>query len=429
MRIAFYEDVPADQFGPLALTRPLCELRCGCFSQRERILRAYPDCEWGCLTRDEIAGLFSHEFPEAKVNDYQWLSAAPTLLVNSRWLPKAGFEVFREIDEDEIGICDEVPVYVTLHPEEAMLLSEGLWAEGLSQIAKSRTFVSVEGTVIHHSWDLIEQNADQIIEDCESLKELFSDVKPATPSHGPYEVVGSYSDLWIDQSARVDPYVLFDVTQGPVWVDSDARISAFSKISGPCYIGPGSQLIRAFVKSGVSAGPECRLGGEIETSICHSHVNKYHTGFLGHSYLCPWVNLGAMTTNSDLKNDYSAVSLLIDGEPVSTGLQKVGCFIGDHAKTALGSLFNTGTTVGPFAMVLPDGKLLPKEIPAFSRYWHGEIKDAWPLDRYLTTAETVMNRRNVFLSEEHRQFYAKLYQKTEVSRNRLVASSQVRNYR
>jgi UDP-N-acetylglucosamine diphosphorylase/glucosamine-1-phosphate N-acetyltransferase len=422
MRIAFYEDVSAEQFGPIALTRPLCEIRCGFFTQRERILNANSVSEWGCFTREQIKNVYSTEKPEANVNDYQWLSQNSTLLINSRWIPCSDSLV--DIDPDEIGVCNELPVYVTLHPDEEVLLSTGSWPEGLARIAKTRRFVSVDGAVLERPWDIIEQNSQQIIKDYESFKQ--EPKKQFSKKLAKYEVIGNASDLWISESARIDPYVLFDVTNGPVFIESNVQVSAFTKISGPCYIGSGTEIIRGFIKSGVSAGPSCRLGGEIEATIFHSHANKYHTGFLGHSYICPWVNLGAMTTNSDLKNDYSSVSVPVESRYIKTGLSKVGCYIGDHAKTALGSLFNTGTNVGPFAMMLPGGELLPKEIPAFSRYWHGRLQDAWPLERYLKTAEIVMARRNVVITEHHRDLYSSLYRNSQMDRANLCSHNSLR---
>src|SRR5207253_6628464 len=106
-------------------------------------------------------------------------------------------------------------------------------------------------------------------------------------------------------------------------VEAGAVIQSFTRLEGPCHVGTQSQLFRANVRGGTTIGPVCRVGGEIEASILHGYVNKYHDGFLGHSYLCPWVNLGALSTNSDLKNDYSIVRVPLEGRSVDTGLSKV----------------------------------------------------------------------------------------------------------
>ena len=116
----------------------------------------------------------------------------------------------------------------------------------------------------------------------------------------------------------------------------------------PRHAGPGGKI-----RAGTTLGPDCRIGGEVEASIVQGHSNKYHDGFLGHAYVGEWVNLGAGTQNSDLRNDYGEVTVTVNGRLVRTGQTKVGCFLGDHTKTGLGTLLNTGTSVGVFCNLLP----------------------------------------------------------------------------
>jgi UDP-N-acetylglucosamine diphosphorylase/glucosamine-1-phosphate N-acetyltransferase len=234
-------------------------------------------------------------------------------------------------------------------------------------------------------------------------------------------ILGSLDNIFVDASARIDPFVVLDARKGPVSIDGGAVVGSFTHLEGPCHIGHQAQLFRAQIRSGTTIGPACRVGGEIESSILHSHVNKYHTGFLGHSYVCPWVNLGALTTNSDLKNDYSTVRVPIDGELIETGSTKVGCFIGDHTKTALGCLFNTGSSIGAMCMVLPDGRLLPKEIPSFCRIWHGELQDVDDLGRSLETARAAMERRNEEFTPAQERLFSQLFTRTRPAREDAVA--------
>src|SRR5439155_2723037 len=130
-------------------------------------------------------------------------------------------------------------------------------------------------------------------------------------------------------------------------------VTAFTRMEGTCYIGPGTQVMGAKVRGGTSLGTQCRVGGEVEASVVLGYSNKYHDGFLGHAYVGEWVNLGAGTSNSDLRNDYGEVTVAVRGERVRTGRNKVGCFLGDHAKSGLGALLNTGTTAGAFSNLLP----------------------------------------------------------------------------
>ncbi len=148
----------------------------------------------------------------------------------------------------------------------------------------------------------------------------------------------------------------------------------------------------------------------------HGFVNKYHDGFLGHGYVCPWVNLGALTTNSDLKNDYSTVRVPLSGSSIDSGSTKVGCFIGDHTKTALCSQFNTGSSIGVMTMILPGGELLPKHVPPFSRVWHGVIDDRVDLNAGIDTARIAMSRRNCELTTAQERLLRELHLQTATER-------------
>ena len=180
----------------------------------------------------------------------------------------------------------------------------------------------------------------------------------------------------------------------------------------------------AKIRAGTTLGPQCRVGGEVEASIIHGHSNKYHDGFLGHSYVGEWVNLAAGTHNSDLRNDYGEITVTIGGASVSTGLSKVGCFIGDHTKTGLGTLLNTGASIGAFCNLLPAGRYAPRYIPSFTSWWNGRLIEAFAPEQLLATAEVVMKRRGVELSEAHRALYASLYQETAHERRRVLRESE-----
>src|SRR5262249_34472135 len=163
-------------------------------------------------------------------------------------------------------------------------------------------------------------------------------------------------------------------TRGAVLIDGDAVIEAFSRIEGPCYIGVGTQVRGAQLR-GVSLGPQCRVGGEVEASIVQGYSNKAHDGYLGHSYLGEWVNLGAGTQVSNLRTDYAGVRMNVGGEAIDTGLLKVGAFVGDHTKTSINALVNTGSSFGPFNQLLSSASFVPRSLPAFCRFGRGEIHE------------------------------------------------------
>ena len=170
------------------------------------------------------------------------------------------------------------------------------------------------------------------------------------------------------------------------------------------------------IRKGTTIGEHCRVGGEVEESIIHAYVNKYHEGFLGHSYVCPWVNIGAMSCTSDLKNDYSTVSVPIQGHMIDSGMHKVGSFIGDHTKTAMDSMFNSGSSIGICTMVIPGGRLLSRHIPSFSGVTFGELSSDWSLDSAIDTARSMMSRRNQTLTLNAERLLRIVHQRTEQER-------------
>jgi UDP-N-acetylglucosamine diphosphorylase / glucose-1-phosphate thymidylyltransferase / UDP-N-acetylgalactosamine diphosphorylase / glucosamine-1-phosphate N-acetyltransferase / galactosamine-1-phosphate N-acetyltransferase len=211
---------------------------------------------------------------------------------------------------------------------------------------------------------------------------------------------------------------VFDTTNGPIILAANVWVQPFTRIEGPCAIGADTQLFRANLRGSVTIGPTCRVGGEVEASIVHGYSNKYHEGFLGHAYVGQWVNLGAITSNSDLRNDYGEVHVPLQGDPIPTGQAKVGCFIGDHTRTGMGSMLNTGTSIGVMCNVLPAGILLPKHIPSFSSVLYGRIAPGFSIEHLFNTAHTVMERRGKTFSEEEQQLYRTLYDHTRLERER-----------
>ena len=417
MRIAFFEDTAAGGFAPIALTRPVFELLCGQFSVRERVVRTLHVTEWGAFLRGFLAETYREAQPEARVNDFGWLADQPTLLINGRWL--AGAEQLAPLadaTEASVGMVGNEVAYILLEPFETALLTDDDFEDPLRKIAATRTAVDAGGTLIKRPWDLIDLNPEMLVADFRSRAADRSAVEFQIESGQQLAILGSPDDVSIDSTASIDPFVVIDARGGPVSIDARVKIQAFTRLEGPCHVGFGSELFRANLKAGSTIGPVCRVGGEIEASIMHGFSNKYHDGFLGHSYVCPWVNMGALTTNSDLKNDYSTVRVPLAGVPVDSGSKKVGAFFGDHTKTALCSQFNTGSSLGVMTMILPGGELLPKHVPSFSRVWHGAIDDLLDLDGALETARRAMERRNCELTAAQERLLRNLYEKTRDER-------------
>lgn len=409
MRWIVFEDHKADDLASIALLRPVFELLCGRKCLRERLQEWFPGSDWGALVRPRLSDVYQEQHPSAAVNQLARITESPTFWVNGRWMPDHTVNEI-EVTPDTAGFLDGELVWIALEPEESALLTDENRLETLQSIARLRRVVEASGELIARPWDLVNRNSRQLVLDFqESGCSQF-------PESAHVQCLGDPADLYISELADVDPYVVIDVRQGPVSIDRDVQIQSFTRIEGPCHIGAGSRIFRALIHKGTTIGPMCRIGGEVEESILHGFVNKYHEGFLGHSYVCPWVNLGAISTTSDLKSNYSSVKVPLKGELVDSGLMKVGSFIGDHTKVAIDSMFNTGTSVGVMAMVVPGGRLLPRHIPSFCSVQYGHLSDAWPLEESLASCRIAMGRRDQVLTAEEEKLLRQVYEDTAEER-------------
>jgi UDP-N-acetylglucosamine diphosphorylase/glucosamine-1-phosphate N-acetyltransferase len=259
-----------------------------------------------------------------------------------------------------------------------------------SRLVERTGGVELGGRVLGRVWELMIGNAEQVAED---VAALFPDAPVPELPVGAHRF-GEHA-LVLGEGVRVEPGVVFDLTAGPVWLDDGVQVKAFTRMAGPAYVGRGSIVLGGTLEK-FSIGPVCRIRGEFAESVCLGWVNKAHDGHIGHAYLGAWVNLGAETTNSDLKNNYGAVRLWTPDGDADTGQMKIGCFLGDHVKTGIGLLLNTGTVVGAGSNLY--GALLPpKYVPPFS-WGTGEDLTAYRVEKFLEVAEMAMSRRSVALT-------------------------------
>ena len=297
------------------------------------------------------------------------------------------------------------------------------------KVRETGPHADADGRMIDYPWQLIEHNAETLIQDFGLSSIPVSSARPFPKIENPCPVViGGVAQLFVHDTATIEPLVVVDTTGGPVVVDRGVLVQSFSRLEGPCYIGPGTQVMAARVKSS-TIGPACRIGGEVEASIVQGYTNKAHEGFLGHSYLGEWINLGSGTQTSDLRLDYGPVSVIVAGNRVATGLTKVGCFISDHTKTGIGTLLNTGSSVGAFCNLLATGTFTPKVVPSFSAFLRGNLEEGPDLDRLLSVAATAMKRRGCELTDVHTAFYRTLHEKTTVERRSAMQESKKRSQR
>jgi UDP-N-acetylglucosamine diphosphorylase/glucosamine-1-phosphate N-acetyltransferase len=422
MRLCLVEDNAVAGLEPLTLTRPTFDLLLGASTLGEKAARAFSvgpgPKRRGVVIRPYLAAVQQARDPQTAVNDRDWLAREPVLVANARWVPPAGLEIPSET-ESWLGLCDGRPACALVGPEQAVRLEPGGVEKWFDEVAAQLGGVEIGGNWIEHPWDLVALNADHIVRDFEEHFHGGLTNRHLTT----LALVGPSERLYIHETARLDPYTVFDTTNGPIIVSAGAVVQPFTRVEGPCFIGRDTQLFRANLRGGVSLGPNCRIGGEVEQTIVHGYSNKYHEGFLGHAYIGEWVNLGAITSNSDLRNDYGEVFVPLSGDPVATGQAKVGCFIGDHTRTGLGSMLNTGTVLGVMCNVLPAGPLLPKFVPSFAAVLYGRVAPGFPLDQMFATARIVTGRRGRTFTELDEQLYLDLYEQTRLERERAFQRS------
>lgn len=386
-----YDDAIARAFEPFALTRPVCELRAGALLLRER-------WEHALAGRSRAAGFVSSphlaDFDEAGAAHFQsGVLPKGSVLVNARCAV-----ALHPVAAGDVWTCAGrvAAVVLSRNVEVAELASGQL---GLDALAKEGgRSVTVSGRWMDHVWDFIAFLAPMLAED---IAVLAKGVARSGAAVG--MVVGTHP-VHVEDGATVEPQVYFDTTAGPVLVRRGATILAFTRIVGPCVVGEESQVSGDRI-SGCSIGNGCKAHGELSSTIFLGHSNKGHDGFVGHSYLGRWVNLGAGTITSNLKNTYGKVQLWTPGGEQHTDLQFLGTFFGDHAKTGIGMKLNTGTVLGAGANIY--GSVMPPRAVAPFAWGDQAPYSTYRLDKFIEVARRVMARRQVELSDrEVRQLTA-----------------------
>jgi UDP-N-acetylglucosamine diphosphorylase/glucosamine-1-phosphate N-acetyltransferase len=391
--LVLFDDATARSWLPFTLTRPAGELLFGALRTRERDEQIVDAACIGHVTHADLIG-----FDEPGAPPVINLAALPVsrarLFLSSRaiidWETDLDFE-----QSTTLFIGDRVVGWLIAEgeaaPDEAQLLAPS---------ANGGDTLTIPGKILERPWDLIHQNAEQILDD---VAYLIDDVySHEVEDHGIY-VIGEHPVVRKSEVV-IEPGVVFDATEGPVWLEEGVTVRAFSRIAGPLFVGRNTTLLGGpFTAS--SIGPSCKVHGEIEECIILGYSNKAHDGFLGHAYLGMWVNLGAMTTNSDLKNNYSTIRMWAPDGETDTGQMKLGALIGDHVKTAIGTLLNTGTVIGAGANVF--GGMPPKYLPPFSWGADGE----YAFDKFMQTASVAMQRRGVPLNASQKDMLARAWKR------------------
>ena len=362
-QLILYDDEIARNWFPFTLTRPAAELRFGAFTMRERAERLFQARCSGYLT-------------DPALSDFDEPGAPPVLRL------------------EEISTAHD---RIFLNSRAVLSKPEALVVPAGQPNPSSLDIMPDHALVLEHVWELMTRNAEQLAIDVSQAGAAGWSKLPAGAG-----VLGSPM-LLLGQNVTIEPNVVFDFTDGPIWLDDDVTVRAFTRLAGPSYIGRGSTLFGGSYTA-VSIGPRCKIRGEIESTVVLGYSNKAHDGFLGHAYLGQWVNLGALTTNSDLKNNYGPIRVTLPSGEVNTGEMKIGCLLGDHVKTAIGTMLNTGTIIGPGSNIF--GGMPAKYVPPFT-WGTGEYE----FEKFIATAEVVLARRKHQLTEKQKRLLQTAWQR------------------
>ena len=391
----FYDDARARQFEPFALTRPVSELRAGTSLIRKRWERATSLSSAGFISSPHLAHFEEGTAPPAVASKVE--IPAGSIVVNTRCV----LPLDVKLDRFDLLMCEGMACAVRL----ARALPVSQFADGsidLGTIQTSLGGMRLKGRWINEVWDFIGTLTEQLLEDIPHRAQSLELTTPADTT-----VVGK-EKVFIEEGAELGPNVVLDASAGPILVRRGAVVSPFTHLIGPIAVGRDSQILGDRVAIS-SIGDHCKVRGEFSNSIVLGHSNKGHAGFVGHSYLGRWVNLGAMTTTSNLKNTYGPIQLWTPTGVRSTGQQFLGTLFGDHAKTGIGTLLSTGTVIGAGANVF-GGKMPPKVVPPFA-WGEGEPYDTYEVARFLAVAERMMSRRHVELGDKARKHLAEAHKR------------------
>jgi UDP-N-acetylglucosamine diphosphorylase/glucosamine-1-phosphate N-acetyltransferase len=353
------------RFAPLSLTRPIGDIRVGMFTNFERWTILLPEDEIGFHTESYL----SDEFEQLENG----------VIVNACVIPNEDFvAAVVHLENDCRLVLNEITLAIHGNGDNAI------------------TFKGETPIIVNQRWDLLSVNEAAIIHDISLIKESVSFQKiPKSIT-----VIGSKDDIYIEEGASLEACTL-NTTEGPIYISNGAEIMEGSCIRGPFVMCENSVVkMGAKIYGATTIGPSCKVGGELSNVIFQGFSNKGHDGFLGNSYIGEWCNLGADTNVSNLKNNYGSVSTYCyeKEEQVKTDRQFLGLFMGDHSKTGINTMFNTGSVVGVSCNLYGAG-FFPKHTLSFS-WGEPNALEPFRIEKALEYANKMMDRRSEELSAE-----------------------------
>ncbi|MEO0130863.1 MAG: hypothetical protein ABIK76_04155 [candidate division WOR-3 bacterium] len=360
MKLFLYADKKIKNFLPLTYLRSFSSLRLGFFKIKDYFKFLYPD--WEIIEIDKL--------PQNLEKGFYFLL---------RFLPK---EKIKDLKDNFVFKYQDQIVGFYIKDD------------------KEKKEMNIEGFLLDNLWDLIKCQKEfrPMWQPPFENKEFIYEI--------PFKVYGKKDLVFLSKKAKIFGELILNTEKGPIVIEDEVVLKGFNYFEGPCYLDKKTVVDSCKIRPFTTIGYACRISGEIEASVFLDFVNKHHEGFIGHSYIGSWVNFGAYTTNSDLKNNYSSVKIKIKNNVYDTKMLKFGCVIGDHTKTAIGSLIPTGAIFG-ICVNIKKGGFCERFYPSF--YWDKNKK--WEFNKLIATIEKVMARRGEKLNKEYRELLKRIYEK------------------
>lgn len=409
MGLALFEDLHWQNFAPISLTKATFDIRVGSKSFFEE----YRNRPESLLTREYLAGITGERHPECRVNPSSIDN--DTVFLNGLLHPGAIYaDRLQEVNHTFAITSGDRLVAARLDRKGIEYLSEctaaGKWIDVRKVKVEKSTELKPEESVglLSEPWDII-----SVLEN--SLAMQTTQMQNNGDLGAGVRVAGN-NPVAIAKSASLEEGTVLDARHGGIYIGPDAYV-ATSRIVGPAYIGGMTQVKQFTIIESSYIGHNCRVAGEIEHSIVSDHTNKAHAGFLGHSYVGEWVNLGAMTTTSDLKMTYGNIKMSRGNSKVDTGQNKIGSFVADMCKTSIGTLIYSGMRIGVSSHL---HGLVGGDVPSFTIYGTsiGAKNAELELRSAIETQKKVMSRRNQVMSKNYEQMIKDVFTMTAIERRR-----------
>jgi glucose-1-phosphate thymidylyltransferase len=410
MHIVAFEDHHVSRLYPITVGRPAYAISCGSFRLVDWLFRSAREANAALESqvRPHLVDLQRLDFPQ--FSSERSAESSPLLLVNARLIPSVtSYRMLMRL----IAVGETVAVH-----DNGSLAAAYIGAGGpppppgdvldhwLKYIANSISGKVAEAELplklFEYPHDVVRHNLEMI---SENLSERLAENEYREIADGVFAAAG----------ATLGQYCVVDASKGPVLLDEGAAVGPYSFLRGPAYLGKKARVIEhSAIKDAVCVGHTTKIGGEIEASIVEPYTNKQHHGFLGHSYLGSWINLGAGTSNSDLKNTYGHVKMEYRGEQVSTGMQFLGCIMGDYSKSAINTGIFTGKTIGCCSMLYG---YVTTNVPSFVNYARlfGQVTEL-PPEVMIATQQRMFARRSVAQREADKSLIHAMYDLTRHER-------------